>query len=158
MYGKDLAHRIGSARGAGWLVAGLASLAGLWFTIQGFNQLYTANWGWLWLTTLVVAGGIGTHLYQRRKSKLTACLVKPQIYPLQVSCLAVQTLGVQWLWYAASPDFVAVMPPFLAWTGWPYLCIVSGVAGLGWLSLYCDCRNEALCSFERSPSYPNRSV
>lgn len=145
MNGKDLAHRIGSARGAGWLIAGLV---GLWLSIHGFKLLYAANLGWLWLTTLVVAGGIGTHLYQRRKSKLTACSIKPQIRLLQVSFLAVEALGVQWLWYAASPDFVVVMP-FLAWPGWPYLCIVSGVAGLGWLSLFCDCRDEALRAFER---------
>jgi|GEM_PF-4557634 len=145
MNGKNLAQSVWSIHGAGWLGAGLA---GAWLTLYWFNHLYAANLGWLGLTTLIVAGGVATHLYQRRKAKLTVCSIKSQIRPLQVSCLAAQALGVQWLWYAESPHFWAAWP-FLAWTGWPYLFIISGVAGLGWLSLWCDCRDEAL-KVERS--------
>lgn len=133
-------HRIGLA----WTVVA----GGLTFVLIWLDPISMARLSGLWLTIVILLGGIAVHLDQSYHSKLTACSVKPQIHPLQVSCLAVQALGVQWLWYAASPDFVAVMP-FLAWSGWPYLCIVSGVAGLGWLSLFCDCRNEALRSFER---------
>jgi hypothetical protein len=140
MNGKDLAQSMRSGPGAGWLIAGLV---GLGLTIPWFNHLNTTNLRWLGLTTLIVAGGIVTHLYQRRSAKLTVCSVKPQIRSLQVSCLAAQALGVQWLWYLESPDFVAAWP-FLAWPGWPYICIISGVAGLGWLSLFCHCRDEAL--------------
>ncbi|MBE7556627.1 MAG: hypothetical protein HS126_36725 [Anaerolineales bacterium] len=132
-------HRIGLA----WAVVA----SGLTFVLIWLDPVAMARLGGLWLTIVILLGGIAVHLDQSYHSKLTACSVKPQIHPLQVSCLAVQALGVQWLWYAASPDFVAVIP-FLAWSGWPYLCIVSGVAGLGWLSLSCDCRNETLRSFE----------
>jgi hypothetical protein len=136
----------------GWLLAILAGFLGLWSASHWLNQIDTANLVWLWLTTLIMTGGIVTHLYQRRKAKLTVCSVKSQIRPLQVTCLAVQALGVQWLWYRESPDFAALWP-FLAWPGWPYVCIIGGVLGLGWLSLFCDCRDEAL-----GTPYANRSV
>lgn len=152
MPGKNLAQHNKSGYRRGWLLAILAGVLGLWPAIYWLNQPDAASRFWLWLTTWLIAGGIVTHLYQRRKAKLTVCSVKSQIRPLQVACLAVQALGVQWLWYRGLPDFMAVWP-FLAWTGWPYLCIVSGVAGLGWLSLSCDCRDEAL----ESP-YASRSV
>ncbi len=142
MNGKNLAQSVWSVQGAGWFLAGVAGLVGIWLTLHWFSRFYAANLGWLGLTTLIVAGGIVTHLYRRRKVKLTVCSTKSQIRPLQVSCLAVQALGVQWIWYAESPYFWAGWP-FLTWSGWPYLFIISGVAGLGWLSLWCDCRDEA---------------
>jgi hypothetical protein len=99
------------------------------------NQAYIPGSGWLLLTALVVMGGIITYLYRQRS---VGCSLKPQVNGLQISCLAVQALGVQLLWLAELPE----LAPF--WSGWAYLAILTGVAGLGWLSLFCSCRDEAL--------------
>jgi hypothetical protein len=143
MNGKNLAQSVWSGHRVGWLIVILTGVFGLWLIFIWFNHLIAIEVAWLWLTTVTLTGGILFHLYQRRRLKLTVCSVKPQVGPLQVSCLSAQALGVQLLGYTASPDFVAALP-FLAWPDWPYVCILSSVAGLGWLSFFCDCRDELL--------------
>jgi hypothetical protein len=143
MNGKNLVQSIGSGRSVGWLIVILTGIVGLWLNFTWFNHLIAIEIAWLWLTTVILISGILFFLYQRRRLQLTACLIKPQVRPLQASCLAAQALGVQLLWTIESPDFVTALP-FLAWPGWPYVCILGGVVGLGWLSLFCNCRDEAL--------------
>jgi hypothetical protein len=143
MNGKNLTQSIESGRNIGWLIVSLTGIVGLWLIFTWFNHPIAIEIAWLWLTTVTLFGGILFYLYQRRTLQLTACSTKSQVRPLQVSCLAAQALGVQLLWTTESPDFVTALP-FLAWPGWPYVFILGGVASLGWLSLYCDCRDEAL--------------
>jgi hypothetical protein len=52
-----------------------------------------------------------------------------------VSCLAAQVLGVQF--YSRDVGQIFNLPFAVA-------CIVIGVAGLGALSLFCDCRDAEL--------------
>lgn len=108
------------------------------------NRIQPTEIFWLWLTAAILLGGITVYFCQRRRRQFTAaCSLNPQIHPLQISCLAAQALGVQLLWQAESPQFAVLSNPSL-WAILPYLLIVGGVAGLGWLSLSCNCRDEAL--------------
>lgn len=85
------------------------------------------------LTLVVIGGGIVFHLRDVRRR--VACALKPRVQALQVSCLAAQALGVQF--YAREVGQIFNLPFAVA-------CIVIGVAGLGALSIFCDCRNEEL--------------
>lgn len=131
-----------------WVVTVGLALLGVGFIFTWLEQPMAAPAAWLWLTTVTLAGGVVLYLYQHHNLQLTVCSIKPQVLPLQVSCLAAQALGIQLLWYTESPYFVALLP-FLAWPGWPYFFILSGVAGLGWLSLWCNCRDELLLKADR---------
>ncbi len=85
------------------------------------------------LTLVVISGGIAFHLREARRR--VVCSLQPTMRPLQVSCLAVQALGVQFYWLdTGQVDNV----PFAL------VCILIGVAGLGMLSIFCDCRDDAL--------------
>ncbi len=70
-----------------------------------------------------------------------ACSTRPQLRPLQVSSLASEALGLQMFWLAEP---LAQASPLLGWPFWPYVFILGGVIGLGWLSLSATCRDEAL--------------
>jgi hypothetical protein len=109
------------------------------------NQIQPSEIVWLWLTTAVLLGGLVVYFYQRRRRCFTpTCSLKPQIQPLQISCLAAQALGVQLLWQTEWPQVGAALSLAYVWSVLPYLLILGGVAGLGGLSLSCDCRDEAL--------------
>jgi hypothetical protein len=127
----------------GWLAAVAIILPGLFWAVSWLNQTYTVGAGWLALTFIVLMAGIVMHFYRLRRPQLQVCSTRPQVRPLQISCLAAQALGVQLLWLNESPEFATVLP-WLAWSGWAYLCIIGGLVGLGWLSLFCSCRDEAL--------------
>lgn len=97
----------------------------------------------MWLTSLILVGGLVTHLYQYGRQRFTACSTKPQVSSLQISALAAEALGVQLLWYAKTPGFLTTVP-LLTWSGWPYIFIIGGLLGLAWCSLGCTCHDEAL--------------
>ncbi|MBI5650232.1 MAG: hypothetical protein HZC40_07290 [Chloroflexi bacterium] len=84
-------------------------------------------------TIFVILGGIIFDLRDQRAR--VACALKPSVRALQVSCLAAQALGVQF--YSRDVGQIFNLPFAVA-------CIVVGVAGLGALSLFCDCRDDEL--------------
>jgi hypothetical protein len=85
------------------------------------------------LTILVIIGGIIFHLRDQRTR--VACALKPSVRALQVSCLAAQVLGVQF--YSRDGGQIGNLP-------YAFGFILVGVAGLGALSLFCDCRDAEL--------------
>lgn len=100
---------------------------------------------WLLLTMTVLLGSIGVYFYQRwQQPFIPACSLKPQIHPLQISCLAAQALGVQLFWQTEPLQIDAAFSLAYIWSLLPYLLMIGGVTGLGWLSLGCGCRDEAL--------------
>jgi hypothetical protein len=85
------------------------------------------------ITLAVIIGGIIFHLRDQRTR--VACARKPSVRALQVSCLAAQALGVQF--YSREVGQVFSLP-------FAFGFILVGVAGLGALSLFCDCRDAEL--------------
>jgi hypothetical protein len=86
-------------------------------------------------TILVILVSLVVHL-RRRRADARMCSTRPNVRALQISCLAVQALGVQFFWREQP----TLMPP----TTFAVVCIVVGVAGLGYASIFCDCRDDEL--------------
>lgn len=86
-------------------------------------------------TLLVILVSLVVHV-RRRRADRRACSTTPNVRALQISCLAVQALGVQFFWREPS----TLLPPATFAT----MCVVVGVAGLGYASIFCDCRDDAL--------------
>lgn len=87
------------------------------------------------LTIVIIIVSLVVHL-RRRRADARACSTQPNVRALQISCLAVQALGVQFFWrdlfWLLSAETLAIT------------CIVVGVAGLGYVSIFCDCRDAEL--------------
>ncbi|MFQ5613385.1 MAG: hypothetical protein ACE5H9_14760, partial [Anaerolineae bacterium] len=130
--------------GLGWIVGLALGLPLAWLAVGWLEQNYPAGTGWMSLSLAVLLGGIGWRLYRQGRQEGAACATTwPNVSPLQVSCLAAQALGIQWLLFAGSFQRVGLLP-IAAWSGWPYLSIAAGLLGLGWFSLHADCHDEAL--------------
>ncbi|MBI5032434.1 MAG: hypothetical protein HZB51_18060 [Chloroflexi bacterium] len=86
-------------------------------------------------TVFVILVSLGVH-WRRRRTAATSCSVQPNLSGLQVSCLATQALGAQFFWREQS---IGLPPATFA-----VICVIVGVAGLGYASIFCDCRNDVL--------------
>lgn len=125
---------------AGATLAGAALAAVVVIWLEG---ALAPGAGWAWLLITAALGGVGVDLARRRHGQGSACALKPQLRPLQVSCLAAQALGVL-LWNAGPQPAFAAALPWLALPWQPLALVVAGALGLGVLSVFCDCRDEAL--------------
>lgn len=125
------------------ITTAVAGLLIAWPLAVWLDQAFAPGTGWLWLTLTVLLGGIAVHVLRRREYAACSTSAMPRVSALQVSCLAAQALGVQLFWGSGSPAFSAAFP-LLALPWLPFVFIAGGVAGLGWLSLFCDCRDSAL--------------
>lgn len=121
------------------LLIGAAALAA-WAGVVALDRLIVAGAGLVWLSGTVILGGVAVRL---RQGRAASCALGPRLQPLQVSCLGLLGLGVQAYHMAGSPLFAARLP-LLAAPWLPAACIVGGVAGLGVLSVFADCRDAEL--------------
>lgn len=121
----------------------LASAGAALAVVVGLERAYAPGAGGLWLALTTVFGGIGVELARRRAGKGAICRPGPRVSPLQVSCLALQAVGIILYHNAQNPLFRAAFPALTeAWI--PLACILGGVLGLGVLSVSGSCRDADL--------------
>jgi hypothetical protein len=111
--------------------------------VAWLERAYAPGVGWLWLALTVALGGIGVDLLQRFHGRGQVCAPGPRPSPLQVSCLALQAVGVILFQSAQSAPFQVALPLLsAAWL--PLACVVAGALGLGVLSVVGTCRDADL--------------
>ncbi|MFV9507634.1 MAG: hypothetical protein AB4911_24040 [Oscillochloridaceae bacterium umkhey_bin13] len=129
-------------RYANWFWVALALAPAIPLAVW-LNQAVVPGVGWVWLWITVGLGGVAVELVRRAHGVTPSCARGPQLRPLQVSCLALQALGVVLYQSSQQAAFGAAFPTLSA--SWlPFACVVAGMLGLGLISTSTDCRDAEL--------------